>query len=54
LALAHFGLANAAHRAGNIDDARREFNIFFDVWKDADVNLPILRTARREYLQLAR
>ena len=52
LALAHLGLANAARLAGDLDDARREFDIFFDVWKAADVNLPILRSARVEYSRL--
>jgi eukaryotic-like serine/threonine-protein kinase len=54
LALAHLGLANAARLGGDLDAARREFDIFFDVWKAADANLPILRTARSVYSHLGR
>ena len=52
LALAHLGVAKAAHLAGDPEGARREFEIFFDIWKTADTNVPILRTARDEYAHL--
>ncbi len=54
LALAHLGLAKAARLAGTPRDARREFEIFFDVWKAADANLPILSNARALYADLGR
>jgi tetratricopeptide (TPR) repeat protein len=51
--LAHLGLARAYALEGRRDDSRKEYETFFDLWKDADTNLPILHQARSEYSQLA-
>jgi serine/threonine protein kinase/tetratricopeptide (TPR) repeat protein len=50
--LSHLGLARASVLAGDIAKARKEYQDFFAVWKDADQDLPILIEARKEYEQL--
>jgi hypothetical protein len=47
--LAHLQQARAAARAGDIDLARRRYEEFFTLWKDADGGLPAVVDARREY-----
>jgi DNA-binding winged helix-turn-helix (wHTH) protein/tetratricopeptide (TPR) repeat protein len=46
--LAHVGRARAAARAGRVEDGQREWNALFALWKDADPDLPVLVTGRRE------
>jgi serine/threonine protein kinase/tetratricopeptide (TPR) repeat protein len=51
-ALAHLGLARAAALLGDTAKSRREYQDFFAAWKDADADLPVLVSARKEYEQL--
>ena len=50
--LAHVGLARAATLMGDTARARKEYQDFLALWKDADSDLPILIEARKEYEQL--
>ncbi len=47
--LAHLGLARAATLQGDIAKGRKAYEDFFLLWKEADVDLPVLIEARREY-----
>ncbi len=47
--LAHLGLARAATLAGDTAKARKEYQDFLALWKDADVDIPILIEAKKEY-----
>ena len=51
-ALAHVGLARASVLNGDTAGARKAYQDFFAVWKDADADLPVLDQARKEYEQL--
>ncbi len=48
-ALAHLGLARAAVLSGDNAKARKEYQDFLAMWKDADSDLPILVEANKEY-----
>ncbi|HEX3145635.1 MAG TPA: hypothetical protein VHQ64_16800, partial [Pyrinomonadaceae bacterium] len=48
-ALAHLGLARASVLTGDTVKARKEYQDFLAVWKDADSDLPILVEAKKEY-----
>jgi eukaryotic-like serine/threonine-protein kinase len=50
--LAHLGLARASTLTNNPDEARKNYERFLTIWKDADSDLPILKQARAEYAQL--
>jgi hypothetical protein len=50
--IAHLGLARALVLAGDLPNARKAFDSFFDAWKDADPDIPILQQARVEYGKL--
>ncbi len=50
--LAHLGLARAAVLNGDTAAARKSYQDFFALWKDADQDLPVLVQARKEYEQL--
>lgn len=50
--LAHLGLARSAAMAGDAATARKEYQDYLAVWKDADQDLPILIEAKKEYEQL--
>ena len=50
--LARLGLARAAALNGDTAAARKSYQDFFAVWKDADPDLPALVQARKEYEQL--
>jgi eukaryotic-like serine/threonine-protein kinase len=50
--VAHLGLARAAALQGDTTKARKAYQDFFALWKDADANLPILIEARKEYDKL--
>jgi DNA-binding winged helix-turn-helix (wHTH) protein/tetratricopeptide (TPR) repeat protein len=52
LPLAHLGLARAAAQVGDLAESRASYGRFFEIWRDADADLPILLTARQEYAQL--
>ena len=47
--LAHLGLARAAAISGDTAAARKSYQDFFALWKDADADLPVLVQARKEY-----
>jgi DNA-binding winged helix-turn-helix (wHTH) protein/predicted Zn-dependent protease len=47
--LSYVGLARGAALTGETARARRAYEQFFDLWKDADVDVPILVQARKEY-----
>ena len=46
------GLARAYSLAGNTAKAKSAFHDFFELWKDADPDIPALRQARAEYEKL--
>ncbi len=48
-AMAHVGLARSAVLLGDTAKARKEYQDFFVLWKDADPDLPILIQAKKEY-----
>jgi tetratricopeptide (TPR) repeat protein len=50
--LARLGLARAAAVRGDPAEARKFYDEFFALWKDADSDLPILIEARSEYAKL--
>jgi tetratricopeptide (TPR) repeat protein len=50
--LAHLGLARAAVMNGDTATARKSYQDFFALWKDADSDLPVLVQARKEYADL--
>lgn len=50
--LSHVGLARAAAMNGDTGAARKSYQDFFALWKDADADLPVLVQARKEYEQL--
>ncbi|MEP6741153.1 MAG: hypothetical protein ABJB61_01540, partial [bacterium] len=50
--LAHLGLARASALSGDAMKARKSYQDFFAMWKDADADLPILIEAKKEYEKL--
>ena len=50
--LAHLGVARAAALAGDTAKSRKAYEGFFELWKDADRDIPVLLEARREYEKL--
>jgi tetratricopeptide (TPR) repeat protein len=50
--LAHLGLARASVLSGDTARARKEYQDFLAVWKDADADLPVLQQAKDEYGKL--
>jgi serine/threonine protein kinase/tetratricopeptide (TPR) repeat protein len=50
--LAHLGVARAAVVNGDTAAARKAYQDFFALWKDADPDLPVLVKGHREYEQL--
>jgi DNA-binding winged helix-turn-helix (wHTH) protein/tetratricopeptide (TPR) repeat protein len=51
-ALARLGLARANAMEGNTAKALAAYHEFFAIWKDADVDIPILKQAKAEYAKL--
>jgi len=47
--LAHLGLARASVLMGDSATARKEYQDFLALWKDADQDLPVLTQAKKEY-----
>jgi len=47
--LAHLGLGRALALNGDTAGARKAYQDFFALWKDADPDLPVLAEARKEY-----
>ncbi len=50
--ISHLGLARAKALAGDTAKARKAFQAFFELWKDADPGIPILQQAKAEYAGL--
>ena len=50
--LTHVGLARAEVMQGELARGRTAYERFFQLWKDADADLPILIEAKREYERL--
>ena len=50
--LAHLGLARASVLSGDTNRARKEYQDFLAMWKDADADLPVLLQAKEEYAKL--
>ncbi|HYN10989.1 MAG TPA: serine/threonine-protein kinase [Vicinamibacterales bacterium] len=50
--LAYAGLADAAALAGDTAKARKAYEDFFAIWKDADPELPVLVRAKQAYAAL--
>ncbi len=51
-ALAALGQARAQAMSGSANSARNSYQRFFDLWKTADADIPILKTARAEFAKL--
>ena len=50
--LSHLGLARTYALGGDLTEARRAYQAFFDSWQEADEDIPILIEARAEYTNL--
>ncbi len=50
--LAYLGLARARVLSGDTPGARKAYQDFFAIWKDADADIPILKQAKAEYAKL--
>jgi DNA-binding winged helix-turn-helix (wHTH) protein/Tfp pilus assembly protein PilF len=50
--LAHLRLARVLVLQKKTDEARQQYQAFFDAWKDADSGLPLLQAAKREFARL--
>ena len=50
--LSHLGLGRAHVLSGELARARKSYQDFFAIWKDADPDLPILIQAKQEYARL--
>ena len=51
-ALAHLGAARAKVLAGDSAGAKKAYQDFFTLWKNADSDIPILKAAKAEYAKL--
>jgi eukaryotic-like serine/threonine-protein kinase len=50
--LARLNLARAYAQQGNTSKARAAYQDFFALWKDADLDIPVLKQAKAEYIKL--
>jgi tetratricopeptide (TPR) repeat protein len=50
--ISYLGLARASVLAGDTAKAKKAFQDFFELWKDADPDIPILQQAKAEYAGL--
>jgi hypothetical protein len=50
--LSYLGVARGSALAGGKAKAKEAFQDFFELWKNADADIPILRQARAEYAKL--
>jgi serine/threonine protein kinase/tetratricopeptide (TPR) repeat protein len=51
-ALSYLGLGRAYAMAGDKPEAKKAYDIFFNEWKNADADLPVIAEAKKEYAQL--
>ncbi|MHB8525836.1 MAG: tetratricopeptide repeat protein [Candidatus Acidiferrales bacterium] len=54
ISLAYLGLARADNLMGEKTNSLKEYEHFFQLWKNADNDIPILQMAHREYRALSR
>ena len=52
--LSYLGIARGASLAADAVRARKAYDEFFTLWKDAEPDVPILIQARKEYDSLAK
>jgi tetratricopeptide (TPR) repeat protein len=50
--LSYLGMARGSALAGDTAKARKAFQDFFELWKDADPDIPVLQQAKAEYARL--
>lgn len=50
--LSYLGMARGFALTGETPKAKKAFPGFFELWKDADPNIPILHQAKAEYAKL--
>jgi serine/threonine protein kinase/Tfp pilus assembly protein PilF len=50
--LAHLGAARALALTGEAASSRKSYEEFFELWKDADADMPLLASAKSEYERL--
>ena len=50
--LSYLGMARGSALAGDRAKAKKAFQDFFELWKDADSDIPILQQAKAEYADL--
>ncbi len=50
--ISYLGLARGSALAGDAANARKAFQDFFALWKDADPDIPILQASQAEYAKL--
>jgi eukaryotic-like serine/threonine-protein kinase len=50
--LAHLEIGRAYAMAGDTAKAKAAYEDFFNLWKDADPDIPVLNEARAEYAKL--
>jgi len=53
-ALAHLQIARAQKMMGDEASARKSYEDFLALWKDADPDLPIYQRAKAEYAKLGK
>jgi eukaryotic-like serine/threonine-protein kinase len=51
-AVARVQLGRALKKAGEIGKAKAAYGDFFQLWKDADQDVPLLQTAKAEFAKL--
>ena len=51
-ALSYLGLGRAYAMAGDKQQAKKAYDVFFSEWKNADSDLPVIAEAKNEYAQL--
>lgn len=51
--LTQLGLARAYAKLSDLENSRKAYENFFEMWKTADSNIPVLRQAKAEYRQLS-
>jgi len=50
--LSHLGMARASAMAGDVPKARKYYQDFLALWKDADADIPLLKEAKTEYAKI--
>jgi len=50
--VSYLGMARGLSLSGDTEKAKRAFHDFFELWKDADSDVPILRQAKAEYAKM--